>query len=576
MANLMGVTNPVPGYDGPNNTRVQPTAIRPGDTSIQNIPDPTRVGRPDARTDQNGANDALLSDGLRYDSNLQMFLQALRESPDLAAEFTKMVSWLNVMAATPGLTEGVATEMKAFLQMLHMDAQGLHELFSTQMKAGNRFAGPLMSLLRQTFQSTNSPAIRQDILLFLKRYSDFSSSDHIGRTMNQLLRQLPDYMPKSWGEALANYSARLQLGLQAGDRQGNLKLLQGEVIPHLADYVERTHDMGTARTLISMLILNVTRYENGDEESMLQAFRQLSRCGESLAGLNQLDDKALLKLLRENDFTKAARADAFSERLASLASRALRGDGGTDLRETFTEIVRAMLINESVYMPLRHGLIPLLWQDRVMYSEYWVDPDAENESGRREEDGKIQFLFKMDIQGLGFVEMVPGKGSFVASKEEASEKEITRWFAENEVEVMDVIQVRSVIEPLAVKLAVNHAADQDKEALKEIHQQTLAAVEAGDFIKLGKCDEAFHALIMECSKNKMLISINRQITDYLKNFRGRTFRIPNNVQNIVPAHSNILKAFLDGDAERAEACMEKHMEQIMIDLESSKDYENIS
>ena len=35
MANLMGVTNPVPGYDGPNNTRVQPTAIRPGDTSIQ-------------------------------------------------------------------------------------------------------------------------------------------------------------------------------------------------------------------------------------------------------------------------------------------------------------------------------------------------------------------------------------------------------------------------------------------------------------------------------------------------------------------------------------------------------------
>ena len=50
---------------------------------------------------------------------LLLFLRALRESPDLAAEFTKMVGWLNVMAATPGLTEGVATEMKAFLQMLH-------------------------------------------------------------------------------------------------------------------------------------------------------------------------------------------------------------------------------------------------------------------------------------------------------------------------------------------------------------------------------------------------------------------------------------------------------------------------
>ena len=37
------------------------------------------------------------------------------------------------------------------------------------------------------------------------------------------------------------------------------------------------------------------------------------------------------------------------------------------------------------------------------------------------------------LQALGFVEMIPGKGSYVASKEESSDKEITRWFAENEV-----------------------------------------------------------------------------------------------------------------------------------------------
>lgn len=408
MANLMGVTNPVPGYDGPNNTRVQSATVRPNDPSVQNIPDPTRVVRADARTDQNGANDALQSDVLRYDSNLQMFLQALRESPDLAAEFTKAVGWMTTLASTPGLSDGVAAEMKAFLQMLHMDAEGLHRFFGNQMKAGNRFSGPLLSLLRQACRTTTSAAVRQDILAFLKRYCDFSSTDHIGRTMSQLLRRLPEYMPKSWGEALAGYNGRLEVGLQAGDRQENLKLLQGEVLPHLADYVERTHDMGTARTLISMLVLNMTRYENGDEAGLLQAFRQLSRCGESLAGLNQLDDRALLKLLRENDFTKAARSDAFADRLAALASHALRGEGGSDLKDVFTEIVRAMLINESVYMPLRHGMVPLMWQDRVMYSEYWVDPDADDGGSTREDDNKIQFLFKMDIQDLGFLEMTLG------------------------------------------------------------------------------------------------------------------------------------------------------------------------
>ena len=59
-------------------------------TRIQNIPDPSRVGRPDARTDQQGANDALNSGVLRYDSNLQFFLQQMRDMPELGAELSKL------------------------------------------------------------------------------------------------------------------------------------------------------------------------------------------------------------------------------------------------------------------------------------------------------------------------------------------------------------------------------------------------------------------------------------------------------------------------------------------------------
>lgn len=38
-------------------------------------------------------------------------------------------------------------------------------------------------------------------------------------------------------------------------------------------------------------------------------------------------------------------------------------------------------------------------------------------------------------------------------------------------------------------------------------------------------------------------------------------------------HTSILNAFLEGDTEKAGKCMAAHMEQIMVDLESSKDYE---
>ncbi|MFQ7450365.1 MAG: hypothetical protein ACLRNQ_01820 [Flavonifractor plautii] len=86
----------------------------------------------------------------------------------------------------------------------------------------------------------------------------------------------------------------------------------------------------------------MARYENGAEEGVMLAFRQLGGYGDTLAGLNQLDDQTLWKLLRENQFTKAAQADTFTEQLARTAQRALQGEYGTDLREAFQEIVRSM------------------------------------------------------------------------------------------------------------------------------------------------------------------------------------------------------------------------------------------
>ena len=63
-------------------------------------------------------------------------------------------------------------------------------------------------------------------------------------------------------------------------------------------------------------------------------------------------------------------------------------------------------------MPLRHGLLPMEWDGKMSYGEFWVDPDAQDEEKGSEagknQEGKIQFLFKMDIQNLGFLEMALG------------------------------------------------------------------------------------------------------------------------------------------------------------------------
>ena len=92
MPNPVGVTNPVPGFDNTNG-RVPPgLSGQSGAQQIQNVPDPTRVGRPDARTDQKGADDAAQSGVLRYDSNLQFFLQQLRDMPELTVQMDKVLA----------------------------------------------------------------------------------------------------------------------------------------------------------------------------------------------------------------------------------------------------------------------------------------------------------------------------------------------------------------------------------------------------------------------------------------------------------------------------------------------------
>lgn len=403
MADLLGATNRVPGYDASNN-HAAGAAVRGTDRQVQNVPDPTRVGRADPRTEQQGADNALQSDVPRYDSNLQTFLQRMREAPELPEVLRKTMVLLRNIVQTPGLQEGVAKEIAQLLEMLKLDTQGFENFFMEQVHGGNRFSGPLFSLLRQVYESLPGEHARKAILEFARQYSDFSSTEHIGKSMMNLLRQMQDYLPKSWRGRLEEMTAKLENGLAAGTRAENLKLLEGELIPYLGSYVERTHDLGPLRDLLSLLILQVTRYENGSEEQMLQSFRQMEGYGGVLGGLNQLDDAAILKLLRENDFSKAA-GSSFADSFSNLAEQALRGTYGPDVRDAFAEIVRSLLVQQSVYMTVNHMFFPLEWNGKLAYSELWVDPNAQ----ARKEDGSVQdavqFLFKLDLESLGFLEV---------------------------------------------------------------------------------------------------------------------------------------------------------------------------
>ena len=402
MPDLLGVTNPVPGHDNASINRNVP--VSPGNTQIQNVPDTTRVTGADNRTEQQDAGQG--GEQVRYDSNFQTFLQLLRQTQGGGAQsLLRLLAGEGTVVAS-GMSEGIAEELSQVMQLLKMDETQLLQFLTEQTKAGTRFGGALFALLRNAYDRAGSAGVRSDILSFLKSYSDWSSTEHLEGNLMRNLASMADAMPASWGDKLRELLARLENGVAAGDRQGNISLIQQEIFPFMSSYVAQTHDLGTPRELLSLLALDLARYENGSEEKLTEMFHQLSGYGTLKGMLGEIGDKELLEMLR-GSLPKESGATQFADHLASAAARALRGEGSAEVQETFRNLVSSMLINESVYMPISHFLIPLEMDGRKLFSELWVDADAEEKNGGRSQGGKcMKFLFKIDVEKLGLFDVI--------------------------------------------------------------------------------------------------------------------------------------------------------------------------
>lgn len=414
MPDIMNVSKPVPGYDNAAGNRSIPNSVT--DPNIQNVTDPSRVNRPDSNSgQQHSAGDEAQSPPLRYDSNFQSFLQRIRESgQSINSDLLRSIITGSQTVVSSGVQAGTAADLSQILNMLQMNEGEFLSFLKDQVTSGSRFSGPLFNVLRAAYHASDSPSMRGDILQFLKQYSDWSSTAHIEDNLLRSLNQITGSLPRSWGGKVLDFMGQLQNSMSAGDRAGALKLLQGQILPYLSDYVSRSHDMGRVRSALSMLTLDIARYADGAESGVLQAFRQLfNHAGlrEAMGGdLRGAEDRALMRLLQNTPFEKMGKANAFAEQMATAADRALRGSAGAEAQETFRALVSSMLVNESVYMTVNHYIIPLVWNDRMMYSEMWVDPDADRDDdqpyGNRDDGNTLRFLFKADIQSLGMFDIV--------------------------------------------------------------------------------------------------------------------------------------------------------------------------
>lgn len=170
------------------------------------------------------------------------------------------------------------------------------------------------------------------------------------------------------------------------------------------------------------------------------------------------------------------------------------------------------------------------------------------------------------LQALGYVDLKPGKGAFVANYNAATPTD--NWYDVEDAKFYDFMEVRMAIELLSVRLSVERASAKQVHELEEIHQSFLEANESRDLVRLIMLDELFHTKIVSFTHNQLLININKQLLECFRVYRGDSFTNKDVYVNAVEPHERILFCFQTKNAAQAVQEMRNHLEITSRDMEA--------
>lgn len=423
MANILQVTNPSLNADR-NIVNTPDTALHPGkDPALQNPVDPTRVvradGREDGRTNTAGEGRYSIID---YESNYGAFIQRLGDG----AELSSLVEGLLLTGGMQELfagDEAVGTLVDQLFSAVQMDSkEELLQFLESQIAGQTKFSGAFFDSLRGLLSGSASDSTKELALLFLKAYNDYSAGTHLLEQMHTLTEDINSLMLRSFRGEFKQLVDQMNWDAQNGDTEANAACLNSQLIPFLSKYVARTHDYGVVRDAVMHFILHAVKYENGSEDRLLSLFQRLTGTRDAARFFKNAPQTELFKLLeqvrgrkellpeqagqlegKEASALSLRSGSSFADTFSELLLKGANGHAGLENIQQFYRILDGMLLNESVYLPLIHVLVPFRYQEKEVMSEMWVDPDADREENP--EERRVKMLLRFDIHSLGRFEL---------------------------------------------------------------------------------------------------------------------------------------------------------------------------
>ena len=173
----------------------------------------------------------------------------------------------------------------------------------------------------------------------------------------------------------------------------------------------------------------------------------------------------------------------------------------------------------------------------------WIDEKALAEHWQVSRTPLREALKVLAAEGL--VELVPHRGCRVI--------ELTEDDAESLFPVMALLEGRCAYEAAA------KATDDDLRELRRLHDELERHAAAHDLDGYYRANHGFHSRVQALARNRWLDRATGDLRRFLRLMRGRQLALPGRIDRSIEEHRQLIAAFEQRDAARAEAAMHGHL-----------------
>lgn len=123
--------------------------------------------------------------------------------------------------------------------------------------------------------------------------------------------------------------------------------------------------------------------------------------------------------------------------------------------------------------------------------------------------------------------------------------------------VMELYQMREVLEATAAGLAAKHASEAEVYALREMINQQKSSL--GDNQQQSSQNRDFHNALYHAAHNRYLLRSLNSLRDAMSLLGKTTYEVPGRDKTACEEHEQIVAAIADGDVEGAEQHAREHI-----------------